>query len=393
MHAVGRHRVVAWLQLDAVDDEQDVRGGRPLLGAEPGSFAQVGRQHRRQLVERRGHHPPRPDRVRLLRALAVWQPLDPVPVGEVLLGGQHGHDEVLGRLERCRGADHRPGQRAGRLLGTAQLDAVEGAQVDRRREVRLQAVYDEQPVQRGGGGRVHLVDGGALRREQLERERLVADAVAHVQEAGVAAAVLPDAGAVLGDRGQRGRVGVVPGERPALLVGGLAGELADVAEVAEVLGAGAGDLLDPLLALPVDLDDDEAERGEEEHAGRDVLLAAGAGAAHRRDEHDRAERAEHRDRVHQHAAGALGLLDLRRWLQLELAVGELGLVEAVAPQRAGARSGGLRGRPGGGQGGGETAAGRRRDARHRRLVRRRHNTPSSARDQSLDDRCAPEWGN
>ena len=237
-----------------------------------------------------------------------------------------------GDVERGRGADHRPGQRAGRLLGAADLDPVEGAQVDRRRQVRLQPVHDEQPVQRGGGGRVDLVDGGALRRHQLERERLVADAVPHVQEARVAAAVLPDPGAVLGDRGQRGRVGVVPGERPALLVGGLAGELADVAEVAEVLGAGAGDLLDALLALPVDLDDDEAERGEEEHARRDVLAAAGAGAAHRRDQHDRAERAEHRDRVHQHAAGALGLLDLRRRLQLELAAG------AARARRAGRRA-------------------------------------------------------
>ena len=296
-------------------------------------------------------------------------------------------------MERGRGADHRPGQRAGRLLGTAELDPVEGAQVDRRRQVRLQPVYDEQPVQCGGGGRVHLVDGGALRRQQLERERLVAHAVADVQEARVAVAVLPDPGAVLGDRGQRGRVGVVPGERPALLVGGLAGELADVAEVAEVLGAGAGDLLDPLLALPVDLDHDEAERGEQEHAGRDVLAAAGVGAAHRRDEHDRAERAEHRDRVHQHAAGALGLLDLGRWLQLELAVGELGLVEPTAAQRAGARSGRLRERAGGGQRGRETAACGRRDARHRWLVGRRHRTPTSTRERSLDDRCAPEWGN
>ena len=379
VHAVRGHGVVAGRQLGAVDDEQDVRGGRPLLGAEPGSFAQVGGQHRRQLVQGRGHHPPRPDRIGLLGALAVGQPLDPVPVGEVLLGGQHGDDEVLGRVERGRGADHRPGQRAGRLLGAADLDPVEGAQVDRRRQVRLQPVYDEQPVQRGGGGRVHLVDGGALRRLQLERERLVAHAVADVQEPRVAAPVFPDPGAVLGDGGQRGRVGVVPGERPALLVGGLAGELADAAEVAEVLGAGAGDLLDPLLALPVDLDHDEAEGGEQEHARRDVLAAAGVGAAHRRNEHDRAERAEHRDRVHQHAAGALGLLDLRRWLQLELAVGQLRLVEPAAPQGAGARSGGLSGRPGGGQRRRETAAGRRCDARHRWPVRRRHRNPLSTR--------------
>ena len=66
-------------------------------------------------------------------------------------------------------------------------------------QVRLQPVHDEQPVQCGGGGRVDLVDGRALRRQQLERERLVADAVPHVQEPRVAAAVLPDPGAVLGD--------------------------------------------------------------------------------------------------------------------------------------------------------------------------------------------------
>ena len=152
--------------------------------------------------------------------------------------------------------------------------------------------------------------------------------------------------------GSARRVGVVPGERPALLVGGLAGDLADVAEVAEVLGAGAGHLLDPLLALPVDLDDDEAERGEQEHAGRDVLAPAGAGAAHRRDQDDRAEAAEHRDRVHQHAAGALGLLDLRRRLQLQLAGGQLGLVEPAAAQRAR----GLRVGAGVGQRRGEPAA-------------------------------------
>ena len=133
----------------------------------------------------------------------------------------------------------RAGQRAGRLLGAADLDPVEGAQVDRGRQVRLQAVHDQQPVQRGGGGRVDLVDRGALRRDQLERERLGAHAVPHVQEVGVGGAVLPHPGALLGERGQRAGLGVVPGQRAALLVGGLARDLADVGEVAEVLGAGA----------------------------------------------------------------------------------------------------------------------------------------------------------
>ena len=239
VHAVVGHDVVAGRQLDAVQHQQDVRRRRALVGAEPGPLAEVRRQQRGQLVERRRHHPHRPDRVRALAALAVRQPLEPVPVGEVLVGGEHRDDEVVRRLERGRRADHRPGQRAGRLLGPADLDPVEGPQVDGRRQVGLQPVYDEQPVQRGRGRRVDLVDGRALRRDQLERQRLVAQAVADVQEVGVGAAVLPQPGPLLGQRGQRRRVGVVPAQRLALLVGGLAGDLADVAEVAEVLGAGA----------------------------------------------------------------------------------------------------------------------------------------------------------
>ena len=264
------------------------------------------------------------------RALGVREPLHPVPVGEVLLRAQHRDDQLVGVLEGGGRADHRPGRRADLVGLAAQLDAVEGAQVDRRRQVGLEPVHDEQPVERGRGGRVDLVDGRALRRHQLERQRLRAQAVAHVQEVVVGAGVLPQPGAVLGQRGQGGRLGVVPVERAALLVGGLARHLADVAEVAQVLRARARDLLRALLPLPVDLDDDEAERGEEEHAGREEAAAAVGPAAHRRDEHDRAEAAEHRDGVHQHAAGALALLQLRRRLQDDLAARHLRLVEPLA---------------------------------------------------------------
>ena len=349
MHAVRGHGVVAGRQLGAVDDEQDVRGGRPLLGAEPGSFAQVGGQHRRQLVQD-------VDTIRLgptaSDCWALW------PWGSHLTQSQWARfcSVVSTATTRWSGAWNavaeqiiaRASERAGSSGPQTSIRSKARRSTDAGRSGCSRCTTSSRCSAEAAAGStwsMGALSGGT----QLERERLVADAVADVQEPRVAAAVLPDPGAVLGDGGQRGRVGVVPGERPALLVGGLAGELADVAEVAEVLGAGAGDLLDPLLALPVDLDDDEAERGEQEHARRDVLAAAGAGAAHRRDEHDRAERAEHRDRVHQHAAGALGLLDLRRWLQLELAVGQLRLVEPAAAQRAGARSGGLRGRAGGGQ--------------------------------------------
>ncbi len=95
------------------------------------------------------------------------------------------------------------GQGAGRLLGSADLEPVEGAQVDRRGQVGLQPVDDQQPVQGRGRGRVDLVDRRALGRDQLERERLGAHAVAHVEEAGIARAVLPDPGPLLGQGGQR----------------------------------------------------------------------------------------------------------------------------------------------------------------------------------------------
>jgi hypothetical protein len=121
---------------------------------------------------------------------------------------------------------------------------------------------------------------------------------------------------------------VAPGQGAALLVGGLAGHAAYVAEVAEVLGARPRHLLRALFPLPVDLHDDEAERGEEEHAGGDEAAAAATPARtrHRRHQHDRAQAAEHRDGVHHHARRALVGLDLRRRLEHQLSAGHLRLV-------------------------------------------------------------------
>ena len=182
VQAVGRHDVVAGRQVAAVDHEQDVRRRLALVGAEPGPVAEVGRQQVAEVVDRGGDESTRADRVHLARALRVGEPLDPVPVGEVGLGAEDGDHELVGVVEGGGRADHRAGRRAGVLLGTAELDPVEGAQVDRRGQVGLQTVYDEEPVQRGRGRRVDLVDRGALRRDELERQRLRAEAVADVQE-------------------------------------------------------------------------------------------------------------------------------------------------------------------------------------------------------------------
>ena len=335
VQTVRRYDVVAGRQRRAVGHEQDVGGGGTLVGTEAGPVAQVGREHRGEVLEGGRHDPLRPDRVGLLRALGVRQPLEPVPVDQVAVGRQHRHHEVLGGVERRRRADHRAGQSADRVLLAAQLDPVERPQVDAGRQVGLEPVDHQQPVEGRGARRVDLVDRRALRRDELGRERLGAGAVADLEEVLVGAGVLPHPRPLLGQRRERHRVGVVPGQRPPLLVGGLARDLSDVAEVAEVLGPGAGDLLRALLTLPVDLDHDEAQGGEEEHAGGDVA-AAGVGLplpGHRGHQHDRPEAAEHGDGVHDDAAGALALLDLGRWLQHDLAGRHLRLVQPRSPKR------------------------------------------------------------
>ena len=338
VQAVGRDDVVARRQLAAVDDQQDVRGRLGLVGAEAGAVAEVRRQHRAEVVERGGHHPARADGVALLAAQRVGQPLQPVPVGQVVVGAEHRDREVLGVVERRRRADHRAGQGPRRVLLAGQLDPVEGPQVDRGGQVRLHPVHDQQPVQRRGRGRVHLVDRRAVRRHQLERERLRGQAVAHVQEVLVARRVLPEPHPVLGQRRQRGRVRVVPGQRRALLVGGVAGHLADVREVLEVLRAGAGQLLGALLPGPVDLHHDEADRGEQEHARGDHharVAAAAGGLAHARDQHDGADAAEHRDGGHQRVAGTFVRLQLGRCLELDLPAGHLRRVEPLSAAERG----------------------------------------------------------
>ena len=86
--------------------------GGALVGAEAGPVAQVGREQAAEVVERGGDQAHRADRVGLAGALRVRQPLHPVPVGEVLLGAEHRDDELVGVLERRRGADHRARRRA-----------------------------------------------------------------------------------------------------------------------------------------------------------------------------------------------------------------------------------------------------------------------------------------
>ena len=226
-------------------------------------------------LDRGGDQPHRADRVDLARALGVRQPLDPVPVGEVLLRAEHRDDELLGVVEGGGRADHRPGRGAGLVLGAADLDPVEGAQVDGGRQVGLHA----------GARRA----AGAAPTRRPGRPGRPARSPAAPARSTAAASRGRSARAGSWRRPDRApTAGCAPRPAPAArsgsgwcqlsarrcCVGGVARHLADVGEVAEVLGARAGHLLRPLLTLPVDLHDDEAEGGEEEHAGREEAAAS-----------------------------------------------------------------------------------------------------------------------
>ena len=71
-------------------------GGGQLVGAEPGPFAQVRRQQRGEVGERGGHHPHRPPPRRTAGRSGRAAATDPVPVRQVLVGGEHRHHELVG---------------------------------------------------------------------------------------------------------------------------------------------------------------------------------------------------------------------------------------------------------------------------------------------------------
>ena len=228
-------------------------------------------------------------------------------------------DQLVGRVERRRLDEQGPRLGPGMVLGTGDLDAGERVQRDRGREVGQDPVRRQQPVQGRRRHRVELVDGVGLRRLELQPEALRATGIPDEQPVVVAGRALPDPRALLGDRGERHRFGVDPGEVLALLGAGAAGEPANTAEVAEVLAAVARHLGGLAGAGPPDADPHEPQRGEQERPGGQVALDALAGHRHER---DRADRTEHRHGGHEDV-GHGPLTREQRWrrLELELAVG------------------------------------------------------------------------
>ena len=146
----------------------------PLVGAEAGPVAEVGR------AAASPRSSSEVDTIRIgptasdsLGALGVREPLHPVPVGEVLLGAEHRDDEVLGGVEGGRRADHRPGQRAGRSSASPQTSIRSKARrsIDAGRSGWSRCTTSSRCSAEAAAGSTWSI-GRALRRHQLERQRL-----------------------------------------------------------------------------------------------------------------------------------------------------------------------------------------------------------------------------
>ncbi len=324
-HAVGGEDRVADRHLAAVDHDQHVRQRGLGRVAEPGAVRQVLGQQRLDVGQRRADHPGRADGVAGAGGVGVRQPLDPVPLGQGGVAREHRDLQVLRGVERGELRDDGARQRAGLCRGAGHLDPRDRPDVERQRHALLHPVRHQEPVRGRRGDRVELRERRGLRRLEVQAERLRADADPRGEEVVVLRPALPDAGALLGDRGQRARVRRGPLGGATLGARGLAHGRPQVRQVREVLPAGADDGRLVLRSLPPAVDADEAQRRQQEHPRRDV--AARTGLVHRH-EHDGAHRAQHRDRVGEHPADAVRRLDLGRRLQDDLPAGDGGRLEA-----------------------------------------------------------------
>ena len=154
-------------------------GGRGGGSSAPkrGSLAQVRGQQRARSSRLVADHPASARRRRRPRRLRAWgSHLTQSHWAMRSLGGEHRDDQVSGDWNAVAEQIIARASARAVLLVAADLDAVEGPQVDRGRQVGLDAVHHQQPVQRRGRGRVELLDRGGLRRHELERERLGAAA-------------------------------------------------------------------------------------------------------------------------------------------------------------------------------------------------------------------------
>ncbi len=130
-------------------------------------------------------------------------------------------------MTRSSGRGTPPPSRPGPGPATARAAAspvtstrLKALQVERGRQVGLDPVHDEQPVQRRGSHRVELLDRGGLRRHQVERQGLRRQAVPHLQVRPGCRPCAPRAGsAPRRVAGSAVGAGKRPQQRAALLVG------------------------------------------------------------------------------------------------------------------------------------------------------------------------------
>ncbi len=285
------------------------RGGAAAGGAraEPGPVPQALGQQVLDLVERGRDHPRRADGVAHPVAVGVRGATWPSPTPASAVG------VARTAILRCSGewkvaswlTIDRARARASASVAD-DLDPGRGPDVDGDRDVALRRWVTRKRCAADAATGSSCASGAVSGGSSVDAERLVAHADADQQVVVVVGLPLPDPGPLLGEHGQRPRVGVVPLRVAPLLPGRLPHRVAQLGEVGEVLAPRPDDAGLVLGTLPPPVDPDEAERGDEEHAGGDHAL--GPPGCADGDEDDRADAAEHGQSARQQAADAVGRL-------------------------------------------------------------------------------------
>ena len=207
------------------------------------------------------------------------------------------------------------------LLVTGDAHGREPAQRERDGQLADHRVGPDEPAKGDRGDGFELVDRAGLRGHEPGRQPLVAPADPDVAEVGVARSALPHAPGA-GHRPQRLGVGVGPLQPRPLLVPGLAGPLAHLAEVAQVVLAVLVHLGLALTATAATTAGDHAHHGHHHHRReqqrrRVPRATVGEQQAHHPEHcHDH----DHRHDLHDDARGD-DARDLRWRLEVDLAPG------------------------------------------------------------------------
>ncbi len=278
--------------------------GRRRRPREAGAFTDLGREHPLEFIDAGPDHSRGTQPVAIGAGMRVRKPFRPFPLRErrVICGDED--LQVLRIVQSRRVEQHRPGEAACRLLAAGDLDARVIAERHAERQIPLRLVREHQPVGSGSCDRIELGEGRQLRRLERDAERLVADPHPHGEEVGVVGAAFADACALLGEVGQSRGGWQLPVRAAALLMRCHPDRRAQVGEIRQVLpprGEGRGLSLG---ALAPTVDEDEAERRQEDHSADQKPGRAGVRHA---DHHDGADAAQHGEHRCEHVGALVGL--------------------------------------------------------------------------------------